>query len=67
MESLDITNEFQGEVAGAKFRYWVLKLENQLMIHISPSTDSPFDDLAVSMPGGQAKTTILGKLNLLSI
>lgn len=60
MEALNNTHEFLGEVAGAKFRYWVLKLDKQLLIHISHSNDNPFTDLAVSMPGGQATTTILG-------
>lgn len=63
MEALDNTHEFLGEVAGAKFRYWVLKMDNQLMIHISHINDNTFNDLAVSMPGGQATTSILGKLS----
>lgn len=67
MESLENTYEFLGEVAGTKFKYWVLKLDNQLLIHISHSNDNPFNDLAVSMPGGQATTSILGKMDVVCL
>lgn len=58
---MDITHEFIADVGTSKFKYWVLRLENQLLIHISETDHSPFDELAVSMPGGQASTTILGE------
>lgn len=60
MEVVENTHEFLGEVAGTQFKYWVLRMENQLMIHISEANNNHFNDLAVSMPGGQPTTSILG-------
>lgn len=65
MQLVENTHEFLGEVAGTTFKYWVLRMENQLMIHISEQNNNHFNDLAVSMPGGQPTTSILGKLTLL--
>ena len=61
MEAVENTYEFLGEIAGVNYKYWVLRLDNQLLIHISQSNENPLDDLSVAMPGGQIATTIIGK------